>query len=362
MSAVKVGIIGVGNCASGIIQGVHLRRSGNKEAEAYGNARIGPYGIEDIEFVSAFDVGANKVGKPLSRAIYEPPNVVEWVDSVSGADVTVMESPILDGVGIFVDNKIKPVKGSASAAKLRDSILEQLRRTRTEVLVNYLPVGSQKATEFWVETALEAGVGMVNCMPVFIASDKGWAKRFESKNVPIVGDDVKGVVGATIVHRTLAQLCNDRGVNITKTYQINVGGNTDFLNMKEVARLESKKISKTEAVQDVMAERLPDDKIYVGPSDFIPYLGNTKLAFIRIEGKMFPGIPFNMELRLDVDDKANSAGVVVDAIRYCKIAVDRKVGGPLLAPSAWLMKHPPKPMADETAKREAALWVASKGR
>jgi myo-inositol-1-phosphate synthase len=357
MSGVKVGIVGVGNCASGIIQGVNLRKSGDKEAKAYGNAKIGQYGIEDIEFVSAFDVGANKVGKALSTAIYEPPNVVEWVDSVSGADVTVMESPILDGVGIFVDNKIKPVKNSASPSKLRDSILEQLRKTGTEVLVNYLPVGSQKATEFWAETALEAGVGMVNCMPVFIASNKDWAERFTSKNVPIVGDDVKGVVGATIVHRTLAQLCNDRGVQITKTYQINVGGNTDFLNMKEVSRLESKKISKTEAVQNVLAERLPDDDIYVGPSDFIPYLGNTKLAFIRIEGKMFPGIPFNMELRLDVDDKANSAGVVVDAIRYCKIALDRRVGGPLLAPSAWLMKHPPQPMPDEVAKKQSAAWI-----
>jgi myo-inositol-1-phosphate synthase len=359
MPAVKVGIIGVGNCASGIIQGVALRKAGNKEAKAYGNAKIGKYSIEDIEFVSAFDIGANKVGKPLSKAIYEPPNVVQWTDKVPGAEVTVMESPTMDGVGIFVDNKIKPLKNTATPTKLRDAILDHLKRTKTEVLVNYLPVGSQKATEFWAETALEAKVGLVNCMPVFIASNKDWAKRFKSANVPIVGDDVKGVVGATIVHRTLAQLCNDRGVDITKTYQINVGGNTDFLNMKEVSRLESKKISKTEAVQNVLAVRLPDDQIYVGPSDFIPYLGNTKLAFIRIEGKMFPGIPFNMELRLDVDDKANSAGVVVDAIRYCKIAVDRKVGGPLLAPSAWLMKHPPQPMADETAKREAAAWVAS---
>jgi myo-inositol-1-phosphate synthase len=362
MSGVRVGIIGVGNCASGIVQAVHLRRSGDAEAKAYGNAKVGPYSIEDIEFVSAFDVGANKIGKPLSKAIYESPNAVKWAASVSGSDAEVMESPVLDGVGIFVDNKVRPVKSGTSPGRLRESILAQLKRTKTELLVNYLPVGSQKATEFWAETALEAGVGMVNCMPVFIASNKSWADRFASKNIPIVGDDVKGVVGATIVHRTLAQLCADRGVEITKTYQINVGGNTDFLNMKEATRLESKKISKTEAVQNVLAERLPDDRIYVGPSDFIPYLGNTKLAFIRVEGKMFPGIPFNMELRLDVDDKANSAGVVVDAIRYCRIALDRKVGGPLLAPSAWLMKHPPKPMADETAKRESADWVASKQR
>jgi myo-inositol-1-phosphate synthase len=357
MSGVRVGVIGVGNCASGIIQGVHLRRLGNKEALKYGNDRIGRYGIEDIEFVSAFDVGANKIGKPLAKAIYQPPNVVDWVGSVAGSDAIVMESPVLDGVGIFVDNKIKPVKSGVPVPVLREAILNQLRKTRTQILVNYLPVGSQKATEFWADVALEAGVGMVNCMPVFIASRKEWANRFKERNVPIVGDDVKGVVGATIVHRTLAQLCSDRGVEITKTYQINVGGNTDFLNMKEAARLESKKISKTEAVQDVLFERLPDDRIYVGPSDFIPFLGNTKLAFIRVEGKMFPGVPFNMEVRLEVDDKANSAGVVVDAIRYCKVALDRKLGGPLLAPSAWLMKHPPVPMSDAVAQSEARAWL-----
>ncbi len=357
MSGVRVGIIGVGNCASGIIQGVYLRRSGNKEAKAFGVSTIGGYGIEDIQFVSAFDVGANKIGKPLARAIYQAPNTVDWVDSVSGVDSAVMESPVLDGVGIFVDNKIKPVKNTASLGKLRDAILDELKRTKTEVLVNYLPVGSQKATEFWADVALESRTGMVNCMPVFIASREDWAKRFMAKNVPIVGDDVKGVVGATIVHRTLSQLCAERGVEIAKTYQINVGGNTDFLNMKEVARLESKKISKTEAVQSVLSQRLADDKIYVGPSDFIPYLGNTKLAFIRIEGRMFPGIPFNMELRLEVDDKANSAGIVVDAVRYCKVALDRKVGGPLREVSAWLMKHPPTQMRDDVAQEGVKAWL-----
>ncbi|MGD0636581.1 MAG: inositol-3-phosphate synthase [Nitrososphaerales archaeon] len=357
MSGVKVGVVGVGNCASGIIQGVYLRKSGERDAAKYGNDKIGKYGIEDIEFVSAFDVGANKIGKPLSNAIYQPPNVVDWVKAIPSTEATVMESPILDGVGIFVDNKIKPLKDGKSAARLRGAILDQLKVTKTEVLVNYLPVGSQKATEFWADVALEAGVGMVNCMPVFIASRKEWSGRFTERNLPIVGDDVKGVVGATIVHRTLAQLCTDRGVEITKTYQINVGGNTDFLNMKEASRLESKKISKTEAVQDVLSERLPDDRIYVGPSDFIPFLGNTKLAFIRVEGRMFPGVPFNMEVRLEVDDKANSAGVVVDAIRYCKVALDRKIGGPLLAPSAWLMKHPPVPMSDDVAQTKARAWL-----
>jgi len=264
---------------------------------------------------------------------------------------------VLDGVGLYVGNKIKPVKNTKPMSALREAAVEELRTTRTEVIVNYLPVGSQKATEFWADAALEAGCGMVNCMPVFIASNEEWSRRFSARNVPIVGDDVKGVVGATIVHRTLAQLCAKRGVEVTKTYQINVGGNTDFLNMKEQARLESKRISKTEAVQTVLSERLPSDRIYVGPSDFIPYLGNTKIAFIRIEGKMFPGIPFNMEMRLDVDDKANSAGIVVDAIRYCKIALDRKVGGPLTEASAWLMKHPPVPMPDDVAMARASAWL-----
>jgi myo-inositol-1-phosphate synthase len=357
MSGVRVGIIGVGNCASGIIQGVHMRRSGNKDSQTLGNAKLGGYRIEDIHFVSAFDIGANKIGTPLGEAIYAPPNVVNWVPSVPGLDVTVKESPVLDGVGIYVGNKIKPIKNTKSIAALRDSAIDELKRTKTEVIVNYLPVGSQKATEFWAEVALAAGCGMVNCMPVFIASNEQWAKRFTSKNIPIIGDDVKGVVGATIVHRTLAQLCADRGVEVTKTYQINVGGNTDFLNMKEQTRLESKRISKTEAVQTVLSERLPADRIYVGPSDFIPYLGNTKIAFIRIEGKMFPGIPFNMEMRLDVDDKANSAGIVVDAVRYCKIALDRKIGGPLNDVSGWLMKHPPVPMNDDVAQAKVKVWL-----
>jgi len=359
MSGVRVGIVGVGNCASGIIQGVHMRRSGDEGAKAHGNADVGGYAIEDIHFVSAFDVGTDKIGKTLSRAIYEPPNVVKWVESVPGLDARVMESPILDGVGIYVSNKIKPVKNSKSLERLRDAILDELKRTRTEVVVNYLPVGSQKATEFWAETALQAGCGMVNCMPVFIASNPQWGERFSKSNLPIVGDDVKGVVGATIVHRSLAQLCADRGVEVTRTYQINVGGNTDFLNMKEQSRLESKRISKTEAVQTVLSERLPAEKIYVGPSDFIPYLGNTKIAFIRIEGKMFPGIPFNMEMRLEVDDKANSAGIVVDAVRYCKIALDRKVGGPLYDVSAWLMKHPPTPMNDDVAQARVKAWLVA---
>ena len=357
MPKIRAGIVGVGNCASGIIQGIELCKRGDKDANALGNTKIGSYRIEDIDFVTAFDVGANKVGKPLSKAIYLGPNMVKWTDSVSDCDAIVKESPILDGVGIYVDDKIRPIRTRRPISDIKAKVLDDLKSSKTQLLVNYLPVGSQKATEFWADVALEAGVGFVNCIPVFIASTPRGGRGSRASDLPIIGDDVKGVVGATIVHRTLARLCSDRSVRVDRTYQINVGGNTDFLNMKEQQRLESKKISKTEAVQSMLTKRLPDDSIYVGPSDFIPYLGNTKLAFIRIEGTMFPGVPFNMEMRLEVDDKANSAGVVVDAIRYCKIALDKGVGGPLIEASAWLMKHPPVSLTDDVAKERVREWA-----
>jgi myo-inositol-1-phosphate synthase len=359
MSKVRVGLVGVGNCAAGLVQAIEIVRTGKSKDDdfAASHPMIGEYDVEDISFASAFDVGSNKIGKPLCKAIYESPNLVRWKETVSDCDIEVMPSPILDGVSYLVDQKVNPYENNLSIEKLRESIIEQLKLTRTELVVNYLPVGSQNATEFWADVAIEAGCGMINAIPVFIASDEKWARRFSSKNLPIIGDDVKGVVGATIVHRTLAQLCGDRGVDVDRTYQINVGGNTDFLNLKEMARLQSKKISKTEAVQNVLNDRLPDDQIHVGPSDFIPYLGNTKVAFIRIEGTMFPGIPFNMETRLEVDDKANSAGIIVDAIRYCKVALDRKIGGALVEASAWLMKHPPIQMSDLVAKEMTLNWL-----
>jgi myo-inositol-1-phosphate synthase len=358
MKQINVGIIGVGNCAAGLVQAVELaRESKPKGTNPSDHPEIDGYNVEDIQFVSAFDVGSNKIGKPLSKAIFESPNLVHWKDSVKSCDFEIMPSPVLDGVSDLVDKKVKPIQNSEPMDKLRQDIVDLLKQTRTEIIVNYLPTGSQKATEFWAEVSIQAGCGMINCIPVFIASDERWAKRFSERNLPIVGDDVKGVMGATIVHRTLAQLCADRGVNVERTYQINVGGNTDFLNLKEMARLQYKKISKTEAVQSVIGERLPEEQIYVGPSDFIPYLGNTKVAFIRVEGTMFPGVPFNMETRLEVDDKANSAGIVVDAIRYCKVALDRQLGGPLVEASAWLMKHPPIPMTDHVAKKETNNWL-----
>ncbi|MBI5046741.1 myo-inositol-1-phosphate synthase, partial [Candidatus Micrarchaeota archaeon] len=243
--------------------------------------------------------------------------------------------------------------------ELTKEIHKVLKETKTEVLVSYLPVGSEKATKFWAQVCLDAKIAFVNCMPSFIASEPEWAEKFTKANIPIIGDDIKSMVGATIVHRTLARLCTDRGAKIDTTYQINVGGNSDFLNMKEQERLQSKKISKTEAVQSQLAERLADDKIYVGPSDFIPFLGNTKLMFMRIEGHMWANIPFNMEVRLEVDDKANSAGIVIDAIRYCRIALDRKIGGPLVGPSSWLMKHPPQQFSDSEAKTRADEFIKS---
>jgi myo-inositol-1-phosphate synthase len=265
----------------------------------------------------------------------------------------VREAPILDGVGIYVENMIKPLKQTKTREQLKAEAMEEVKKSGARILLNHLPVGSQKATEFWAEVALETGCGMVNAIPVFIASDPKWAKRFEEKNLPVLGDDYKGMVGATIVHRTLAKLCDSRGTRIDRTYQINVGGNSDFSNMLERKRLQSKKISKTESVQSQLKERLPDEQIYVGPSDFIPFLGNTKLMFMRIEGHMWANIPYNMEVRLEVDDKANSSGVSADALRYVQFALDKKIGGPLIGPSAWLMKHPPKQFSDEEAQRLA---------
>ena len=358
MPKIRVGVIGVGNCFAGLVQGIEYYKK-NKQAEKIGlmHEKIGNYGIEDIEFVSAFDVAENKIGKPLKEAIFTEPNQVNWVDSISGHNAIVKESPILDGVGIYVQNMIKPIKQTKSVKELEKEVIDEIERTRTRILVNYLPVGSQKATEFWANVALKTNCAFINCMPVFIASNENWAKKFKENNIPIIGDDIKSQVGSTIVHRVLTKLCADRGAVIDRTYQINVGGNTDFLNMLERERLESKRISKTEAVQSQLKKRLNDKNIYIGPSDFIPFLGNRKLAFIKIEGRMFANVPFNIELRLDVDDKANSGGVVIDAIRCAQLALDRKEGGILIYPSAYFMKHPPKQFSDAEAKEKLEEWI-----
>jgi myo-inositol-1-phosphate synthase len=358
MAKIRCAVVGVGNCFSGLVQGIEYYRL-HPEQEVVGvmSPTMGGYSIHDIDFVAAFDVDSKKVGIPLNEAVYAEPNKVKWVDSLpSMKDVRVMQSPQLDGVGSYVQKIVTPVK-ERPVEELRKGIMRELKDNKVEIIVSYLPVGSDKATKFWAQTCLDAGVGFVNCMPSFIASEPAWAAKFEKANIPIVGDDIKSQCGATIIHRTLAKLCDDRGCTIEKTYQINVGGNTDFLTMKEQDRLQSKKISKTEAVQSQLRKRLPDDQIYVGPSDFIPFLGNTKLMFMRIEGKMWANIPYNMEVRLEVDDKANSAGIVIDAIRYCRMALDRKIGGPLIGPSSWLMKHPPKQFSDSEAQKLAKDFI-----
>lgn len=359
MAKVRVGIIGVGNCASGLIQGVEYYRSNRDVKAGLIHERVGPYCVDDVNFVSAFDVGELKVGRPLYEAIYSPPNQVRWVERVSGCDRVVVESPVLDGVGIFAKEMMRPVKQTRPIGEIRKSIVDEIKGTDTGVLLNYLPVGSQEATEFWADIAIETGCGFVNCIPAFIASNESWRKRFESKGLPVIGDDIKSQVGSTIVHRVLMKLCRDRGAATERTYQINVGGNTDFINMLERDRLESKKISKTEAVQSQLNERLEDGKIYIGPSDFIPFLGNRKLAFIRIEGRMFADIPFNIEIRLDVDDKSTSGGTAIDALRFAQLGLDRGIGGCLLYPSAYLMKHPPVQMDDNEARKKLDEWTAA---
>ncbi|NYZ77271.1 myo-inositol-1-phosphate synthase [Candidatus Micrarchaeota archaeon] len=360
---IKCAVVGVGNCFAGLVQGIeYYRKHPEKKVAGIMHENMGGYTVYDIDFVAAFDVGENKIGKTLSEALYAYPNMVSWIpkNEMPKSNVIVKEGPTLDGVGIWVQNRVKPVKTGKSTGQLREEIIREIKDKGVQVIVSYLPVGSQKATEFWAQVAIDTRCGFVNNMPVFIASTPEWEKKFRDAGVPIVGDDIKSQVGATIVHRCLAKLCDDRGTIIEKTYQINVGGNTDFLNMKEQERLESKKISKTESVQSQLTHRLPDDKIYVGPSDFIPFLGNTKLMFMRIEGRMWADIPYNMEVRLEVDDKANSAGIVVDAVRACKLALDRKLGGAIIPASAYLMKHPPVQMRDSEARERLEEFIKGK--
>ena len=358
---IKVALVGLGNCFSGLIQGIeYYKKNPSQQVIGIIHDKLRDYSIHDIDFVAGFDVGENKVGKPVNEAIYESPNMVDWIpkEEMPKTSGKVYESPALDGVGIWVENKVKPIQSNKSESEIQEEIKKVIKETGTEIIVSYLPVGSEKATQFWANICLETNTAFVNCMPAFIASDKEWAQKFKDKNIPIIGDDIKGQVGATIVHRTLARLCDERGTKIEKTYQINVGGNTDFLNMKEQERLVSKRISKTESVQSQLTDRLDDEQIYVGPSDFIPFLGNTKLMFMRIEGRHWANIPYIMDVRLEVDDKANSAGIVIDAIRLAKIALDRGMGGPIIPASAYLMKHPIEQMTDPVAKTELEKFVS----
>jgi myo-inositol-1-phosphate synthase len=357
---IKIGLVGIGNCFSGLIQGIeYYRKNPKQQVIGLMHEKIGDYSIYDLEFVAGFDVGINKIGKTINEAIYESPNMVNWVSKqkMPKSKGRVYESPLLDGVGIWVENKVKPLKSKKTQEQITKEIKRKLDETGVEIIVSYLPVGSDKVTQYWAQTCLDTNTAFVNCIPSFIASEGKWGRKFAEKKIPVIGDDIKGQVGATIVHRTLAKLCDDRGTKIEKTYQINVGGNTDFLNMKEQERLVSKRISKTESVQSQLKQRLADDQIYVGPSDFIPFLGNTKLMFMRIEGRQWANIPYNMEVRLEVDDKANSAGIVIDAVRLAKLALDRKMGGPIIPACAYLMKHPPKQMSDPEAKNELEKFI-----
>ena len=359
MKPIKVAMIGVGNCASSLVQGAAYYRK-NNSAGGLIHQQMGGYGAGDVEFVMAVDVDARKVGKDIAEAIFAPPNctaVFERDVPKTGAKVTM--GRILDGVAEHMLGKGDygfELAGAPEATK--EAIVAELKRSGTEVLLNYLPVGSQQATEFYMECALEAGVGVVNCMPVFIASRPEWERRFAERRLPIVGDDVKAQVGATIVHRVLSSLFGARGVNVERTYQLNTGGNTDFMTMLDRQRLGSKKESKTEAVQAMLVQRLEDENIHVGPSDYVPWQKDNKLCFLRLEGNLWGNVPMNLELRLSVEDSPNSAAVVMDAIRCCKIALERGEGGALVGPSAFYCKHPPQQFNDDLAAQMVEEYIS----
>ncbi|MCK4319062.1 inositol-3-phosphate synthase [Candidatus Micrarchaeota archaeon] len=355
MGKIKVGVIGVGNCFAGLYQGIEYYKQHNAEVTGIMHREIGGYRVQDIEFVSAFDVGENKVGKTLDEAAMAEPNMVKWIN-LPKSETIVHPSPVMDGISKYTEEMIKPKRIELSP-ELEKEIMDEIKRTGTEILINYLPVGSQKATEYWANIALKTGCAFVNNMPVFIASNPEWEKKFREKGIPVIGDDIKGMIGATIVHRVLAKLTADRGSSVANTYQLNVGGNTDFKNMLERERLESKKISKTESVQSQFNERLDDKNIHIGPSDFVPFLENTKIAFMNIEGRMWADIPYKMEVKLTVDDKANSGGIVADAIRLAKVALERGERGAVIPACAYLMKHPPEQMADAVAKQELERFI-----
>lgn len=361
MNKIKIAIVGVGNCASSLIQGIEYYKD-KHESDAIGLMHwdIGGYKPSDIEVVAAFDIDVRKVGMDVSEAIFAPPNCTTvFCKDIPASGVLVSMGRILDGFSDHMKdyNEKRTFVPSNVQDATKEDVVEELKRSGAEILLNYLPVGSEQATRFYMECALEAGVACINNMPVFIASDPEWADKFEKKGLPIIGDDVKAQLGATITHRMLADLFNKRGVKLERTYQLNTGGNTDFLNMLNRSRLASKKTSKTEAVQSVVAHRLDDDDIHVGPSDYVPWQNDNKVCFLRMEGKLFGDVPMNLELRLSVEDSPNSAGVVIDAIRCCKLALKRGTGGVLYSPSAYFMKHPAKQFTDDEAYKMTCEFI-----
>ena len=355
MGKINVAIIGVGNCASSLVQGVYYYKKVKENESVPGIMHIdlGGYHIEDINFVAAFDIDKNKVGKDLSKAVFTLPNNTFKFCEVPTTGVKVERGMTHDGLGKYLSQIIKKAPGPTA------DIVKILKETKTDVVLNYLPVGSEEATKWYIEQVLTAGCGLVNCIPVFIARENYWQKRFEEKGLPVIGDDVKSQVGATIVHRVLTRLFRDRGVKLERTYQLNFGGNTDFLNMLERERLESKKISKTNSVTSQLDYKLNPDDIHVGPSDYVPWLLDRKFCHIRMEGRTFGDVPLNLELKLEVWDSPNSAGVVIDAIRCCKLALDRGLKGALVAPSAYFMKSPPIQYSDDEARRMLEDYIVA---
>jgi myo-inositol-1-phosphate synthase len=355
---VRVAIIGVGNCASSLVQGIHFYKDTEDDTLVPGimHTRLGGYHIRDIDFTLGIDINAKKVGKDLCQAIFAEPN-----NTYKFADVPHLNAPVVrgmthDGIGKYLSGKIKKAPGPTA------DIVKLLKDTKTDVVVNFLPVGSEMATKWYVEQAIEAGCAFVNGIPVFIASSEYWAKRFRDAKLPILGDDIKSQVGATILHRVLATLFVDRGVRIDRTYQLNFGGNTDFLNMLERERLESKKISKTNAVTSMIPYELDHDNVHVGPSDHVPWLTDRKWAYIRMEGTTFGDVPLNVEVKLEVWDSPNSAGVMIDAIRCAKIALDRKLSGPIIGPSSYFFKTPPKQFRDEICREKVEAFIQGDGK
>ncbi len=362
MTSIKIALIGVGNCSSSLVQGLEYYREGSNDTVGLMHHEMGGYKPSDIKVVAAWDVDTRKVGKDVAEAIFAKPNCTAvFAPTVTPTGTVVRMGKVLDGVADhmadYKDDRTFIVANDTQPSK--EDVVAELRASGADVLMNYLPVGSQEATEFYAECALEAGVAFVNNIPVFIASNPVWAKKFEDAGVAIIGDDIKAQLGATIVHRVLTDLFAKRGVKLDRTYQLNTGGNTDFLNMSNHRRLESKKISKTEAVQSVAAERLDDDNVHIGPSDYVPWQNDNKVCFLRMEGQLFGGVPMNIELRLSVEDSPNSAGVAIDMIRCAKIAKDRGIAGVIDPASAYFCKHPRTQMTDDLAQVEVERFIAA---
>ncbi len=356
MSKVRIAIVGVGNCASSLVQGLEYYKDANPDERVPGlmHVELGGYHVRDVEVVAAFDVDTDKVGKDVSEAIFTEPNNTIVFSDVKLTGVIVQRGRTLDGLGSFYRDVV-------TESDLPESdVVQVLRDSKADVLVSYLPVGSEQAARYYAQCALDAGVAVVNCLPVFIASDPEWAEKFRAAGVPIVGDDIKSQLGATITHRVLTKLFEDRGVKIDRTYQLNFGGNMDFMNMLERTRLQSKKISKTQSVQSQLETPLDKDNIHIGPSDHVPWLEDRKWAMIRLEGRNFGDVPLSIEMKLEVWDSPNSAGIVIDAVRCAKVALDRGDGGPLIGPSSYFMKSPPVQFSDEEAHENTEAFIAGR--